>query len=65
MLEKKKIYILTCGVYEEYHIVGVFSTEEKAEEALNLLLLQGKEKKDDCCGTECYELDVAYGEIKC
>jgi hypothetical protein len=30
--EAQKIYVVTAGCYSAYHIVGVFSTKEKAEE---------------------------------
>lgn len=29
-----KIYILTAGSYSDYHIVGAFSTKEKAQEVI-------------------------------
>lgn len=36
-MENKKVYIVTSGYYSDYHIVGAFSTKEKAEEMLDTL----------------------------
>ena len=44
----KTIYVLTEGSYSDYHIVGVYSTKELAEEAQSL---------HDCAQIEKYQLD--------
>jgi len=44
----KTIYVLTEGSYSDYHIVGVYSTKELAEEAQSL---------HDCAEIEEYQLD--------
>lgn len=31
----EKVFVLTDGVYSDYHIIGIFSTRKKAEEMLN------------------------------
>ena len=48
----KKVYIVTDGDYSDYHIVAVFSTEEKAKE-----YIQTTGKGDDYVE---YEVDVPY-----
>lgn len=49
----KKVYIVTDGDYSDYHIVAVFSTEEKAKE-----YIQTTGKGDDYVE---FEVDVPYG----
>ena len=34
-MSKQKVYILTDGDYSDYHVVGVFSTRELAEDYVN------------------------------
>lgn len=42
----KKIYVLTEGDYSDYHIVGVYSTQELAQEAQTLYPYSGIEEYD-------------------
>ena len=42
----KKIYVLTEGDYSDYHIVGVYSTSELAQEAQTLYPDSGIEEYD-------------------
>jgi len=42
----KKIYVLTEGDYSDYHIVGVYSTPELAQEAQTLYPDSGIEEYD-------------------
>lgn len=37
-----KIYIVSDGDYSDYHIIGIYSTREKAEYAKNLYLAKNK-----------------------
>ena len=36
MAEKKSVWLVTDGDYSEYHVVGIFSTEEKARRFVEL-----------------------------
>jgi len=37
-----KIYIVSDGDYSDYHIIGIYSTREKAEYAKSLYLAKNK-----------------------
>lgn len=50
-----KIYIVTEGSYSDYHIVGTFSTKEKAEE--HSLLVLGEERQFYDAKVEEWDID--------
>jgi len=54
-----KVYVLTAGDYSDYHIVGVFSTKEKAQEFKKLFPAEWNDEyyDDDYDGIKEYDLD--------
>jgi len=61
-----KLYIAQYFYWEEDHIIGVFSTKDKAEAAINDFIDKNKEKipeecsieSKNCCSILEYELDI-------
>jgi hypothetical protein len=52
-----KVYIVTSGCYSDYHIEGVYSTREMAEEYIRAI-------KDDYKGINEWEVDVVVDPIE-
>lgn len=66
-----KVYISQYFYWEQEHIIGVFSTKEKAENAIQAFiahnetyLLKGcNDKVNNCCSILEYDLDIPNIEL--
>lgn len=57
-----KIFVITKGSYSDYSIVGMFSTKEKAQQALDVLSIY--DKNDNIEEYELDELDTLTKKFK-
>jgi hypothetical protein len=58
-----KVYVLTQGEYSDYHIIGVYSTKEKAQEVCDAM--QASRTFWDKPQIEDYELDELSPSMGC